>query len=220
MIEQDPNEEVLETDEPWAQVVLEEVSDNESLIEEDDLESDSIIEIQDEDIIETESAEIDQPDVEQPPVADSDSQPNLDSDPTEIQALIAERDQYLNTSRRIQAEFENYKKQVVKREADSRARANDGLVSELLLVLDACDGAVNNGVKDVGPIRASLFETLSKQGLERIAAEDQLFDPEQHEAVMHEESQDGSQAVVVECLRNGYMWKGRVIRPAMVRVKG
>jgi len=141
----------------------------------------------------------------------------INSPNSELESLIAERDQYLQTSRRVQAEFENYRKQVGKREVESRERANEKLISELLSVLDACDGAVSNGIQDVEPIRSSLLETLTKQGLERIDTETE-FDPEMHEAVMHDDGEGGP--VVSEVLRAGYSWKGRVVRPAMVRVKG
>lgn len=124
----------------------------------------------------------------------------------DLERVSTERDEYLDSLRRLQAEFENYRKAVTKREADARARANNGLVAELLPVLDACDGAVANGADDVAPVRTALVDALTKQGLERIDPVDAAFDPELHEAVMHEPG--------------GYGWKGNVVRPAMVRVVG
>ena len=59
--------------------------------------------------------------------------------------MTAERDQYLDASRRLQAEFENYRKAVAKREVEAQERANESLVSEILPVLDACDGALATG---------------------------------------------------------------------------
>ncbi len=137
-----------------------------------------------------------------------------------LETVTAERDNYLDGMRRLQAEFENYRKAVAKRELDARERANEGLVNELLPVLDACDGAVANGAEDVAPIRASLLEILNKQGLERIDEAGTAFDPEQHEAVMHEPSDDDTGPHVSQLLRVGYRWKGRTVRPAMVQVKG
>jgi len=64
-----------------------------------------------------------------------------------------------------------------------------------------------------------LLETLAKEGLEPMIPEGQPFDPELHEAVLHEEG-DGGESVVTESLRTGYLWKGRVLRPAMVKVRG
>jgi molecular chaperone GrpE len=138
----------------------------------------------------------------------------------DLERVASERDQYLDALRRLQAEFENYRKAVTKRELDARERANEALVGELLPVLDACDGAVLHGADDVVPVRASLLDTLGKQGLERIEPSGDVFDPERHEAVMHEPSDDDGGPVVIEVLRVGYGWRGRTLRPAMVRVRG
>ncbi len=141
-----------------------------------------------------------------------------------LEQVTVERDDYLDALRRLQAEFENYRKAVAKRESEARERANEGLVSELLPVLDACDSAVANGAADVALVQNALVDLLSKQGLSRLVPAGEPFDPEQHEAVMHEpadESADGPPGPVVsEVLRVGYQWKGRTVRAAMVKVKG
>lgn len=138
----------------------------------------------------------------------------------DLERVTAERDQYLDASRRIQAEFENYRKAVAKREVEARERANESLVSEILPVLDACDGALASGAIDVEPVRASLFDALVKQGLDRIDDAESPFDPERHDAVMHEPADSADGPVVAQVLRAGYSWKGRVVRPAMVKVRG
>ncbi len=144
----------------------------------------------------------------------------------DLERVTVERDQYLDTSRRVQAEFENYRKQVAKREADARDRANEAMVNEMLPVLDAFDGALTSGLEDLAPMQLTLLDALTKQGLERlnpVADEDGVeasFDPNHHEAVMHEPADDTDGPVVIEVLRVGYAWRGRVIRPAMVRVRG
>lgn len=138
----------------------------------------------------------------------------------DLERVTTERDQYLDASRRLQAEFENYKKQVGKREAEARERANDSLVGELLPVLDAFDGAVASGAEDVAPMRSSFLDALAKHGLERIDPADAPFDPNLHEAVMHDDADDTDGPVVAEVMRAGYVWKGRVLRPAMVRTRG
>ncbi len=66
------------------------------------------------------------------------------------------------------------------------ARATAGLVDQLLPVLDACDGAILHGATEVEPVYAALLQTLERQGLERIDPGGQEFDPNRHEAVMHE----------------------------------
>lgn len=138
----------------------------------------------------------------------------------DLERVSNERDEYLDSSRRVQAEFENYRKAVAKREADAIARANNGLVAELLPVLDACDSAIANGATDVEPVRTSLVDALIKQGLERFDPDGEPFNPEQHEAVMHEDGEADGGPVVAEVLRVGYAWKGNVVRPAMVRTRG
>jgi molecular chaperone GrpE len=138
----------------------------------------------------------------------------------DLAALTRERDDYLENLKRVQAEFENYRKRVMAQQADHAERAAEGLVGELLPVLDACDAALQHGAEGVEPISGQLLETLTKQGLERLDPEGEPFDPNFHDAVMHEEADGGEDAVVVEVLRPGYSWKGRVLRPAMVKVKG
>lgn len=138
----------------------------------------------------------------------------------DLERVSVERDQYLDASRRLQAEFENYKKQVAKRESEARERANDSLIGELLPVLDAFDGALANGAEDVAPMRGTFLDALSKQGLERIEPVDDAFDPNLHEAVMHEPGDEADGPVVAEVMRAGYVWKGRVLRPAMVKTRG
>lgn len=141
----------------------------------------------------------------------------------DLERVASERDQYLDDSRRIQAEFENYRKAVAKRGLEARERANESLVTEILPVLDACDGALANGSSDVEPVWAALMGALTKQGLERIDDQDSPFDPARHDAVMHEPAEGAEEArgpIVAEIMRAGYSWKGRVVRPAMVRVRG
>jgi molecular chaperone GrpE len=130
-----------------------------------------------------------------------------------------ERDEYRDALQRVKAEFDNFRKRTAKAESETRERASEALVVSLLPVLDACDAAVVHDATDVGPISKMLLETLAKQGLEPMVVEGEAFDPLLHEAVLHEPG-DGGDSIVVESLRTGYLWKGRVLRPAMVKVKG
>jgi molecular chaperone GrpE len=140
-----------------------------------------------------------------------------------LATVATQRDEYLDALRRLQADFENYKKRVIKQQTDHLERAAEGLVVKLLPVLDALDLAVAHADdspegKVVEPIASSLFDVLEKEGLERIDPKGQPFDPNQHDAVMHEEGD--AEPEVSDVLRAGYRWKGRVLRPAMVKVKG
>ncbi|MCU1352849.1 MAG: GrpE protein [Acidimicrobiales bacterium] len=142
----------------------------------------------------------------------------------DLERTSAERDEYLEALRRNQADFENYRKRVMKQQADDLARAAEGLVEKLLPVLDACDGAVRHGAAEVEPVFAALLGTLEKEGLERIDPAGEEFDPNRHEAVMHEPADEGDEGgaatVVSDVMRPGYAWKGRIVRPAMVKVRG
>ncbi|CAB4689644.1 unannotated protein [freshwater metagenome] len=135
--------------------------------------------------------------------------------------LEAERDEYLDLARRVQADFENYKRRVDQQNVELRARAAEQLARELLPVLDAGEAASAQGMQDAAAIYNQLLSTLEKQGLASVAESDVEFDPNIHEAVMHEEGEsEGEAAVVTEILRTGYLWNDRVLRPAMVKVLG
>lgn len=137
----------------------------------------------------------------------------------DIEALLSERNEFKDIALRLQADFENYKKRVAQVHADDVNRATGKLAEELLPVLDACEAAFAHGADGVEPIWSALMGALSKQGLVAMDLVGQPFNPELAEAVMHEPG-DGGDPVVVEVLRTGYEWKGRVLRAAMVKVKG
>ena len=106
--------------------------------------------------------------------------------------------------------------------ADEVDRSSGKIAEALLPVLDACEAAFSHGVEGVEPVWSALIGALQKQGLEALDLQGTVFDPELAEAVMHEPADgDGNgETVVVEVLRTGYRWKGRVLRAAMVKVKG
>lgn len=139
----------------------------------------------------------------------------------DLERTTAQRDEYLDSLRRNQADFENYRKRVAKQAADDAARGAESLADRLLPVLDACDAAIAHGAAEVEPVYANLLGVLEKEGLGRLAPAGEAFDPNLHEAVLHEPAAEGDDGTVVsEVLRTGYTWKGRVLRPAMVKVRG
>ena len=138
--------------------------------------------------------------------------------------LERERDEYLDSLQRLQADFENYRKRVAKTSVEAAARAAGELVVKLLPVLDAFDLAqahfspsTSDEAAALTQARGLLLDTLGKEGLERIDEAGVAFDPQVHDAVAHIEG--GGEQMVDEVLRAGYRWKGAVLRPAMVRVK-
>ena len=145
----------------------------------------------------------------------------------DLDRLSAERDEYLDSLRRLQADFDNYRKRAVRQQTDLLERASENLLIALLPVLDALDLAeahVGSGDDQaaLGQIGTLLRETLSREGLERIDAVGVPFDPTVHDAVAHEEADEAADAgqQISEVMRAGYRLKGRVVRPAMVKVKG
>lgn len=150
-----------------------------------------------------------------------------DFTPEQIDALVAERDQFLDAYQRTAADFDNFRKLSQKRLADEVTRTQGSFVERLLPVLDAIDAArIQGGDQDAGSVETlakALFGFLEKEGLERVHPADEPFDPNVAEAVVHEPGDAGTpddEPIVSEVLRTGYLWQGRVIRPAMVKVSG
>ncbi len=152
-----------------------------------------------------------------------------EADPRE--QLARERDEYLLALQRTQADFENYRKRIARLQEEQSARAAAGLVDKLLPVLDTLDLAeahlnetldVSEDGKALRASRSMLMDILAKEGLERVDRAEVPFDPSVHDAVAHSEGTDGDggETLVDEVLRSGYRWKGQVLRPAMVRVRG
>jgi molecular chaperone GrpE len=160
----------------------------------------------------------------------------VEAEPVEADPLtvaLAERDEFLDSLRRLQAEFENYKKRVAKQQADQVARAAASLVDKLLPVLDALDLATDHvGDNDSDEAKALVAASgllqgvLAKEGLERIDPVGEEFDPNAHEAVGQLPAPEDAapsasgEPVVAQVMRAGYRWHGTVVRPAMVMVQG
>ena len=139
-------------------------------------------------------------------------------DDIDVATIARERDDYLDALKRLQADFENYKKRVLKQQTEHLERAAEGLVGKLLPVLDTFDLAMKHGGDGLDQVQGQLIAALEKEGLERIDPLGKPFDPNESEAVAHEEGDGGP--VVSEVMRTGYRFKGKLLRPAMVKVKG
>ena len=137
----------------------------------------------------------------------------------DIDALVAERDQYRDIALRLQADFENYRKRVAAQGDAEIDRATGKLAESLLPVLDACEAGFAHDPAGVEPIWSALMGALQRQGLEAMDLVGKPFDPSFADAVVHEPG-DGAEPSVADVLRTGYVWKGRVLRPAMVKVHG
>ena len=154
---------------------------------------------------------------------------------TDVVALTAERDEYLAALQRAQADFANYRKRVLRQQEEQANRSAVELVTKLLPVLDTLDLAVAHLDKadaegepttegqTLRQARSQLLDIFSKEGLERVDEPGVPFDPAVHDAVAHapdEEDEAGIGARIDEVLRAGYRWRGQMLRPAMVRVRG
>ncbi len=102
--------------------------------------------------------------------------------------------------------------------ADDIDRATGRLAEALLPVLDACEAAFLQHPAEVEPLFNLMLSELKKQGLESMNLYEQPFDPHLADAVVHEHGE--GEPVVSEVLRSGYTWNGKVLRPAMVKVRG
>lgn len=133
-------------------------------------------------------------------------------------------EKYLDNWKRAEADLINYKKRAQEEMEEVRTFANAVLVGSLLPILDDLERALENvstklagftWVDGIRLIYKKLKSTLEAHGLEEIRAEGEDFDPHLHEAVMYEEGEEGK--VLLE-LQKGYKFKGRVIRPSLVKV--
>jgi molecular chaperone GrpE len=145
----------------------------------------------------------------------------------ELTAARQEAQEYLAHLQRLQAEFDNYRKRVLREQTAALEAAAEPVMRRLLEVLDDFELALmaatsqpdfDRFLKGVELVYAKLVDTMAAEGLERIDAEGALFDPEQHEALM-QTGEGSGEPRVAEVFRTGYTLRGRVIRPAGVRVE-
>jgi molecular chaperone GrpE len=139
----------------------------------------------------------------------------------ELEALKEERDGLYDRLLRKQAEFENYKKRIDRERAEFVQFASAELMKELLNVLDSFDRALRNAGGDLRGfelIYKQLNDTMGRFGLKPIEAKGQKFDPNFHQAVSTQPTDEVEENTVVEEMRKGYTLNGRLLRPAMVTV--
>jgi molecular chaperone GrpE len=144
----------------------------------------------------------------------------------QVQKLVAEKQDLTNTLVRLQADFDNYRKRIEKERSQERHRGMEGLIEHLLPVLDGFDRALAahddpayaDYRKGFELIRKQLWDVLAKQGVQRIESVGREFDPNLHHAIEQVATTDHRDGTVIEELQPGYLFHGRVLRPAMVRV--
>ena len=121
---------------------------------------------------------------------------------------------------RLQAEYANYRKRVERDRAVAHESAVGAVLTELLALLDDVDRAEQHGELSGGfkAVADQLNSITSRIGLEKYGTEGEAFDPQIHEALMHDESADVAVATATKILQPGYKYKERILRPARVAV--
>ncbi len=138
--------------------------------------------------------------------------------------LAAEKSELNDRLLRRQAEFENFRRRVDREKADFAQYAASGAVEALLPVLDDFERALKQESADKEYVRGMeliyqrFLDTLKKLGLEPIDSTGQPFDPYIHQAIDRVETADAEDHTILEEYQRGYNFKGRLLRPAMVRV--
>ena len=136
-------------------------------------------------------------------------------------------EEYLTSLRYLQADFENYRKRVEREMGELEEFSTLGLVRKLIPVLDDLDLAVASAAKaedkglleGVKMVQKNLGSALESEGLQKIKAVGEPFNPSTHEAVDKVQGKDNSEDKVIEEMRKGYMFKGKVLRPSAVKVE-
>jgi molecular chaperone GrpE len=145
---------------------------------------------------------------------------------SELSDLQRERDDYKDRLLRKSAEFDNYRKRIERERREQADQSVVDLLQDLLLIVDDFDRALTVDAGDSGNayrkgvelIHGKLHDLLRKQGITAISALGADFDPNLHQAVVHEESPEHREGEVIGELRKGYMMNDRLLRPAMVKV--
>ncbi|MCW3044079.1 MAG: hypothetical protein JWL57_2237 [Actinobacteria bacterium] len=166
-----------------------------------------------------------------PPAPAAPAGPTAPAEPNPLEAQVeaarAEAAAYLDDLQRLKAEFDNYRKRIVKEQTGLVERASASLLHRLLPVLDNFELAVASAeesrefdrmLKGIEMVFGELKEVLTAEGLTAIAAKGKAFDPNYHEAALQVDGEEDGEAYVAEELRSGYTYKGRVLRPSMVKV--
>ena len=144
----------------------------------------------------------------------------------ELEAEKAKSDDYYRRLQYLQADFENYRKRAEKEVGEVKRMGNERLLSDLLLVNDELELALQRAreknespalLEGVGMVHKRLQGLLTKEGVQRIAGIGSKFSPDLHDAALRVPSDD-EEGTIVEEIRPGYLLKGRVLRPSIVKV--
>jgi len=135
--------------------------------------------------------------------------------------------EYLNRLKYLQADFENYRKRVEKEVQEAIQRGNEKLVACLIDIMDDLESAIQAGettenkdalLEGIKMVHKNLDKLLEKEGLERLECVGQAFDPNMHEVLAEVPTKNHQSGTVLEETRKGFMFKGKVLRPSIVKI--
>ncbi|MFB0505031.1 MAG: nucleotide exchange factor GrpE [Candidatus Bathyarchaeia archaeon] len=146
------------------------------------------------------------------------------------EALEAEQGkskEYLSRLKYLQADFDNYRKRMVREFQEVLQRSNERLIASVLNVVDDLERAIETGRKTentdallegVEMVYKNLYGLLEREGLTRIEAIGKPFDPNMHEILAKVPTDDHEDGIVIEEARKGFIFKGKVMRPSVVMI--
>jgi molecular chaperone GrpE len=153
------------------------------------------------------------------------AQPEAAADSEQIARLEAEKQESEERLKRLQADFENFRRRTRQEKEELAAVVTQGLLTDMLPLLDNFQRAMAAEAKDIESFKQGVEmiykqfqDALAKNGLEVIDTTDAKFDPNFHQAVMRVQDPEKEDDTIAAELQKGYMAKGRVLRPSMVQV--
>src|SRR5438552_8979529 len=181
----------------------------------------------------TESKQTNKPDLAKERSTSSPDKPSASSEVDQVEAedpmagLQADLDRFRDLALRSQADFENYKKRCAREKEEAIKYANRSLLERLVAIVDNFELGLSAAreQRESSPIHSGmtlvfkqLNDFLAENGLQPIEAIDRKFDPNLHEAIAHESSEEFPEGTVIRQTRRGYRFKDRLLRPSSVVV--
>jgi len=161
-----------------------------------------------------------------PPAEAADAQELADLK-DELARLRLQADEYLDGWQRARAEFANYKRRVEREQSSAYQAAAAAVIKHFLGILDDLERALKNRPKEgdgaawaegIELVYRKLVSILESEGVTQMQTDGQMFDPNLHEAILSEDSDQHESGQIIEAVQQGYLLGDKVVRPAMVRV--
>jgi len=156
---------------------------------------------------------------------DAEAPPASEHRPTDEETAVSDdAAKFLALAQRTQADFENYRKRMARENAAAVDRGVGKLAKELLPALDHLDHALQAAqaddevVKGFALVREEIVKALGRVGIQPFSPKGEVFDPNEHEAMVQQPSEDAESGTVIEVYQQGYRINGQVLRPARVVV--